>query len=96
MIVTVLAIVCIALLGFLTVVGYRAVIRGGESESRVEGMEKCSVCRRSIRKEDLVERQIGDYKLLYFCASCITGLYADLGGIGGHGASAPSRRPDSP
>jgi hypothetical protein len=93
MIVTVLAIVCIALLGFLTVVGYRAIIRGGESESRVEGTEKCSICRRSVRKEDLVERQIGDYRLLYFCASCIAGLSADLGTPGGQGASAPSGQP---
>jgi hypothetical protein len=78
MIVTVLAILCLALLGFLTVVGYRAIIRGGESASRAEGMEKCTVCRRSVRKERMVERQIGDYRLLFFCAGCVRELASDL------------------
>jgi len=93
MIVTILAILCIALLGFLTVAGYRAIIRGGESEARTEGTEKCVVCRRSARKEDMVERQIGDYKLLYFCATCITGLSADLGSVGKPDVPSPSGPP---
>jgi len=96
MIVTILAIACIALLGFLTVAGYRAIIRGGGSEARAEGMEKCAVCRRSAGKEEMVERQIGDYKILYFCATCITALSADLGTAGKRALPSPSGPPPDP
>jgi len=100
MIVTVLAIVCLALLAFLTVLGYRAVIRGGERDSRAEGTEKCAICRRPYVKEEMVERQIGDYRLLYFCAACITALSSDLredGRSAAPGGPVPAGRlPDRP
>ncbi|HLB00795.1 MAG TPA: hypothetical protein VJO14_05370 [Bacteroidota bacterium] len=78
MIVTVLAIACIALLGILTVAGYRMIIRGGESPAQVEGTEKCAICRQSVRTEEMVERLIGDHRVLYFCGPCITGLASDF------------------
>ncbi len=79
MVVTVLAIASILLLGFLTVLGYKAVIRGSGAVSPAEPREKCAVCRESLPKAELVERQIGDYKLLYFCRDCITRLASDIG-----------------
>lgn len=85
MIVTILAIACIILLGILTIVGYRAIIRGGESQASAEGMEKCTICRHSTRKEELVERLVGDYRILYFCGPCITSLSSDMPGPGNPG-----------
>jgi len=96
MIVTILAVVCIVLLGIITILGYRAIIRGGNSESGAEGMEKCTVCRQSISKELMVERQIGDYRILFFCTRCITGLSSDLDTIGDPGISIPPRGPTGP
>jgi len=95
MIVTILAIVCLALLAALTVFGYRAVIRSGESSTLTEGTEKCTICRRPFRKEEMVERQIGDYRLMYFCASCIGGLSSDLGAsaAGRPGGAGPTPAP---
>ncbi|MER3523984.1 MAG: hypothetical protein C4326_07935 [Ignavibacteria bacterium] len=40
--------------------------------------EKCSICRSKFSTSVLIERQIGDYKLLYFCPSCITALHDEL------------------
>jgi hypothetical protein len=40
--------------------------------------EKCSLCGNKFPKEELVERQIGDYKLYFFCASCIMGLHEEV------------------
>ena len=79
MVVTILAIACILVLGFLTVLGYKVVIRGSGAVSAPEAQEKCAVCRKSSPKAELVERQIGDYKLIYFCGSCITRLGSDIG-----------------
>ncbi len=36
--------------------------------------EKCSVCRDKFHKSKLIARQIGDYKMLYFCKKCIDEL----------------------
>ncbi len=80
MLVTVLAILCFILLGLITVAGYRAVIRGTGGAPADPESEKCAICRRSHGKRDMVERQIGDYKILYFCRSCIAGLASDIGG----------------
>ena len=38
---------------------------------------KCALCRKQYPKESLVEREIGDYKLLHFCNECIQNLYDD-------------------
>jgi len=49
-------------------------VKPGEADQ-----EKCSVCREKFGKSELVLREIGDYKLLYFCRECILKLYADMG-----------------
>jgi hypothetical protein len=40
--------------------------------------EKCSICRREIERSRLIEREVGDYKLYYFCPDCIESLKSDL------------------
>lgn len=40
--------------------------------------ERCSICRQQFNKNQLIERQVGDYRVLFFCRSCITGLHAEL------------------
>ena len=78
MIITVLAIAFLVLVGFITFVGYKAVIQRTQSSSELN-VEKCSLCREKFDTKDLVMRQVGDYKLLYFCRECILKLYGDLG-----------------
>lgn len=53
--------------------GYGFVVR---STRRVDAeiMEQCSLCRNNFDKRALVEREIGDYKVMYFCKSCISDL----------------------
>jgi hypothetical protein len=49
--------------------------RSGEEGTGPE--DKCSICRKRFLKSDLVEREIGDYRLLYFCNECIQSLSTD-------------------
>lgn len=79
MVVTILAIASILLLGFLTVLGYKAVIRGSGTPPLPDAGEKCAICRVTSPKAEMVIRQIGDYKLLYFCRKCIVGLGTEIG-----------------
>ncbi|HLF14109.1 MAG TPA: hypothetical protein VI932_04400 [Bacteroidota bacterium] len=79
MVVTILAILCILLLGLITAAGYRAVIRGSGGPRVAEESEKCAICRLPSGKTEMVERQIGDYKLLYFCRTCIVRLAEEIG-----------------
>ena len=39
--------------------------------------EQCTICRNYFDKNELVERQIGDYKVLYFCRQCVEALCAE-------------------
>jgi len=39
--------------------------------------EQCTICRKYLDKSQLVERQIGDIKVLYFCKFCIEALSAE-------------------
>ncbi len=79
MIVTVLAVSFLCLVGFVAYIGYKTVIRSASPTKEELATERCTICRERMAKELLVERQIGDYKLLYFCRTCILGLNADLG-----------------
>ncbi len=79
MTVSILAVTFLILIGFVAYVGYKTIIRQGPKSPEELNTEKCSVCRERFSKDQLVERQIGDYKLLYFCRNCILGLYGDLG-----------------
>ena len=76
MIVTVLAICFLIFMGVVVYFGYRMVISRGTSPEEIN-MEKCSICREKFHKSELILRQIGDYKLLFFCSKCVEGLYND-------------------
>ncbi len=78
MIVSVLAIAFLVIVAFVAFIGYKAVILRG-SKAVDQRNERCSICREQFDKNDLLLRQVGDYRLLYFCRSCIMQLYADLG-----------------
>ena len=78
MVITVLAVAFLLFIGFITYIGFRTIIRKQPGQDG-EPKEKCAVCRRSFAKDSLLLRQIGDYKLLYFCRECVLQLYADLG-----------------
>lgn len=56
--------------------GYGFVVKSTRPAD-AENMEQCSLCRNNFDKRALVEREIGDYKLMYFCKSCISGLHDD-------------------
>lgn len=34
-------------------------------------IEKCGLCQKKFPRAELVERQVGDATLLYFCATCV-------------------------
>ena len=78
MIVTILAVVFLIILSSFAYFGYKILGKSTSLAGEVD-TEKCSVCRKKFMKEELVLRQVGDYKLLYFCKPCIVNLYADLG-----------------
>ncbi len=78
MAVTVLAILFLIMIGFIALIGYKTIIKGGPAKEELN-VEKCSICRNRFEKNLLMLRQIGDYKLLYFCKECVMKLYADLG-----------------
>lgn len=77
MTVTVLASIFIAFILFIALVGFKTVIKQGKPIEELN-MERCSICRGKFSKSMLVEREVGDYKLLYFCASCISSLQNEL------------------
>ena len=77
MIVTVLAIVFLIILLLVAVFGFKAIIKQGKSPQELS-TERCSICREQFLKSQLIERQIGDYRLMYFCGSCITTLHTEL------------------
>lgn len=79
MVVTILAIAFLVLIAFTAFVGYRTIIRRDPSSAQDINTERCTVCRGRFEKSLLVERQIGDYRLLYFCRGCIMELYTELG-----------------
>ncbi len=77
MTITVLASIFIVVVLLVALLGFKAVIRQGKSPEEMN-LEKCSLCGQKLNKASLLERQVGDYKLLYFCAPCINKLHNDL------------------
>jgi len=76
MAVTVLAIVFLGILVTVAIAGSRFLANRSATPGEAN-REKCSICRRSFEKSELIMREIGDYKLLYFCRECISKLHAD-------------------
>ncbi len=74
---TILAIIFLVGLVALAVFGFRLILKPGTRNADLN-TEQCTICRKRFDKTMLVERQVGDYKLLYFCAQCIEGLHKDM------------------
>ena len=74
---TVLAAIFLGIIVAVTLLGFRAVISQGKSPDELN-REKCSLCRTSYPKAELVERQVGDVRVLHFCRSCIASLNAEM------------------
>lgn len=73
---TMFEVIAILFIGFLVGIifyGYSLIMRRPPSNEELQS-ERCSICRQKFPKADLVERPIGDYKLLFFCNRCIAGL----------------------
>lgn len=87
---TILAIIFLLFLIFIAVFGQRLLSQKTES-AKETNREQCSLCRNSFDKDDLVERQIGDFKMMYFCQDCIVRLYNDLPNL--QKKSLPSNSP---
>ena len=80
MVITILAIAFLILLIFAAIIGYKTLIgRQSMGSPNQIDTEMCTICRARFPKEKLVERQIGDYKVLYFCDKCVLGLSSDVG-----------------
>ena len=77
MTVTVLAVLFLSLIVVIALFGFKAVIRQGKAPADIH-KERCSLCRELFPKGQLVERQIGDTRLFFFCSSCITKLHSEM------------------
>ena len=74
---TALAVVFLLFILAIAFFGQRLLSQKAESLA-TRNQEQCAICRNTYDKGELVERQIGDYKMLYFCKQCIEELFTDL------------------
>jgi hypothetical protein len=86
MTITILAIAFIVLMLGITALGYRMLTRQREPAVDIH-TERCSICRSKYDRSLLVERTIGDTRVLYFCTPCIHALSHDLAARDGTGSS---------
>lgn len=86
MTITALAVVFLLLLLLAAVFGYRVLSKKAASLSG-NADEQCSICRNRFAREDMLERQIGDFAVRYFCEECIGKLYAEMSTRRGAGSS---------
>ena len=56
--------------------GYGFVMKSARSAGE-KNTEPCTICRMQFDRQQLVEREIGDSKVIYFCKACILRLYDD-------------------
>ena len=77
MTVTILATLFILVILLLTVAGFKAIITKGKTPGELN-KERCSLCREKYNKSQMIERQVGDSRLFYFCQSCITSMHNQL------------------
>jgi hypothetical protein len=70
----------IFLIGILavTIFGIR-LLQNKSREANLKHREKCTLCKNVFDNSELALREIGDYKILYFCRNCVLKLYADMG-----------------
>lgn len=77
MTISILAVLFLATILAVSFVGFRFIIRQGKSPEDTN-KEKCSICRTQYNRSQLIERQVGDYRLLHFCQSCIISLHNEV------------------
>ncbi len=77
MTITVLASIFIAIILLVAAFGFKLVIKQGKPLEELH-TEQCSICREKFNKSMLIERQVGDYRILFFCPSCITSLQNEM------------------
>lgn len=75
--VTTLAIIFVLALVGTIFYGFSIVMKRPPTEEELH-TDRCSICSQRFRKELLIERPIGDYKILYFCAECVKGLVEEM------------------
>lgn len=74
---TVLALVFLIFILIIAILGQRLLSQKTDSVKNTS-IEHCSICRNAFDKRELIERQIADVKLMYFCSTCIEQLHKDL------------------
>ncbi len=77
MTISILAVLFLAAILAVSFIGFRAIIRQGKSPEDIN-KEKCSICRTQYHRSQLIARQVGDYRLLHFCQSCIMSLHNEM------------------
>jgi len=48
------------------------------SRPGAENLLKCTLCQQRFDRTKLIQKQVGDSKLFYFCESCVRNLYGEL------------------
>ena len=76
MIVTILASLFLIMLVGVIFYGYGFVMKSAKNRG-AEDVERCTLCKNSYPKRQLVERTVGDSRVLYFCKNCISILAED-------------------
>jgi cobalamin biosynthesis protein CobD/CbiB len=70
---TIGAIVFLVGMVFLVYYGYSVGVKKNVKPGE-ENLQRCSLCTRKFNRSELVERQVGDSKVYYFCHACIESL----------------------
>ncbi len=77
MTVTILASIFLALILLIAFIGFKLAATQPKPTEDL-ATEKCSLCRSKFNKSVLIERQVGDHTLYYFCPACVKSLHDEL------------------
>ena len=78
---SILAVLFLVFLMAIAVYGYGFMMKPTRPTGE-EHIEQCFLCRKKRNRADLIERTVGDYKVVYFCSDCIRKLNDDLQQLG--------------
>ena len=74
---SILAVLFLLMLVAIIFYGYGFVMKSARASAEKK-LEPCTICRVRFDRQQLIEREIGDSKLIYFCKTCILRLYDDV------------------
>jgi hypothetical protein len=77
MTISILALLFLGTILAVALFGFRAIIRQGRAPEDIN-RERCSICRTQFNRSQLIERQVGDHKVLHFCQTCIISLHNEV------------------